>query len=283
VNWFTRIWNSSIGKKVLVAITGLALLGFLFGHIFGNLHLYWGAHHLNAYADGLHQMKVLLPVAEIGILLAFVAHVGLVVRLTLENRKAASKGYKVKATKNPGFKYTTSTLMLLSGLVVLLFLVVHILDYRVQRAADDIAFANCIAVGADCGNTVGAHVVNKLLVPWRAAVYTLGSLFIGWHLLHGIRSAVRSLGVASDKWTPLIEEAGTAISVTLGLLFASIPVAILLTGGSFAKLDTLGAVPNYGPTAVEPTAVQKGPQIEAIDEQTDLGNTDEAGVLPEDD
>src|SRR5699024_1493248 len=85
VNWFTRIWNSSIGKKVLVAITGLALLGFLFGHIFGNLHIYWGAEYFNAYADGLHQMKVLLPVAEIGILLAFIAHIVLVVRLTLEN------------------------------------------------------------------------------------------------------------------------------------------------------------------------------------------------------
>src|SRR5690625_6834601 len=63
-------------------------------------------------------MKVLLPVAEVGILLAFVAHVALVIRVTLENKKAASKGYKVNATKNPGFKNTTSKLMLLSGLVV---------------------------------------------------------------------------------------------------------------------------------------------------------------------
>lgn len=281
MNWFTRIWNSSIGKKVLVAITGLALLGFLFGHIFGNLHLYWGAHHLNAYADGLHQMKVLLPVAEVGILLAFVVHVGLVVRLTLENRKAASKGYKVKATKNPGLKYTTSTLMLLSGLVVLLFLVVHILDYRLGRAADDIAFANCVAVGADCQSTVGALVITKLQEPWRAVLYTLGSLFIGWHLFHGIGSAARSFGIASNKWTPIIEKTGIAIGVTIGVLFASIPVAILLTGGSFAKLDELGAIPNYGPTAVEATAVQQGLQIEAVDDQTDLGNTDEAGVLPE--
>lgn len=281
MNWFTRIWNSSIGKKVLVAITGLALLGFLFGHIFGNLHIYWGAKYFNAYADGLHQMKVLLPVAEIGILLAFVAHVVLVVRLTLENKKAASKGYKVKSTKNPGFKYTTSTLMLLSGLVVLLFLVVHILDYRIGRSAHDVAMANCIAIGAQCDGTIGAHLVDSLLVPWRAALYILGSLFIGWHLLHGIRSAVRSLGVASNKWTPIIEKTGTAISVTLGLLFASIPVAILLTGGDVAKLDQLGADSNYGPTAAAPQISDAGLQIEAIDDQTDLGNTDEAGVLPE--
>lgn len=281
MNWFTRIWNSSIGKKVLVAITGLALLGFLFGHIFGNLHIYWGAEHFNAYADGLHQMKVLLPVAEIGILLAFVAHVVLVVRLTLENKKAASKGYQVKATKNPGFKYTTSTLMLLSGLVVLLFLVVHILDYRFgvlldgSRADHDAAFANCVAIGADCDQTVGAALIESLQVPWRAALYTIGSLFIGWHLLHGIRSAVRSLGVASNKWTPIIEKAGTAISVTLGVLFASIPVAILLTGGSFAKVDEMGADPNYGPTAADPTVeIDSVPQIEAIDDQTDLGDTE---------
>lgn len=285
MNWFTRIWNSSIGKKFLVAVTGLALLGFMFGHIFGNLHLYWGAQPFNEYADGLHQMKVLLPVAEIGILIAFVAHIVLVVRITLENRKAASVGYKVKGTKNPGFKYTASTMMLLSGLVVLLFLVVHILDYRLGRAADDIAFANCMHAGLQCDETVGALVVSKLQVPWRAALYALGSLFIGWHLVHGIRSAVRSIGFASNKWTPVIEKAGAAIGITLGVLFASIPIAILLTGGSFAKLDELGAVSNPGPTAVDPTVDNHatGVQIEALDDQADLGNTDEAGVLPEDD
>lgn len=283
MNWFTRIWNSSIGKKFLVAVTGLALLGFMFGHIFGNLHLYWGAQPFNEYADGLHQMKVLLPVAEIGILVAFLAHVGLVIRLTLENRKAVGVQNKVKGTKNPGFKYTTSTWMLLSGLVVLLFLVVHIIDYRLGRAADDIAFANCVYAGVDCHQTVGALVVEKLQVPWRAALYTLGSLFIGWHLVHGIRSAVRSVGVASNKWTPVIEKAGVGIGVTLGVLFASIPIAILLTGGSFAKVEDLGALANPGPTAVEPTVDDhtSGVQIEALDDQADLGNTDEAGVLPE--
>lgn len=263
MSWFTRIWNSSIGKKILVAATGLALLGFLFGHIFGNLQIFWGADKLNAYAAGLHE-QWFLPLAEIGIIAAFVVHIGLVLKLTAENNSARGSRYAVKSSKNPGFKYTSSISMLVSGLVVLTFLVIHILDYRLGRATHDAALATCLQSGVDCGGTVGAHVVESLLVPWRAVLYTLGSLFIGWHLYHGIASAARSFGVASEKWTPIIDKTGAVIGFGLGLLFASIPVAIYLTGGSFAKIEQLG--PESPITVIEDNAVQ----VEAIDEQVEL-------------
>lgn len=239
MSWFTRIWRSSIGKKVLVAATGLALLGFLFGHIFGNLQLFFGADKLNAYAAGLHE-QWFLPLAEGGIIAAFIVHIALVLKLTLENKAARGSKYAVHASKNPGFKYTSSKAMVVSGLVVLTFLVVHILDYRLGRAAHDAALAQCLTVGTDCDHTIGAQVISTLQVPWRAALYALGSLFIGWHLYHGIQSAARSFGVASKKWTPIIEKTGAVIGLGLGVLFASIPVAIYATGGSFGKVDQLG-------------------------------------------
>ena len=263
MSWFTRIWNSSIGKKILVAATGLALLGFLFGHIFGNLQLFWGADKLNAYAAGLHEYWF-LPLAEIGIIAAFVVHIGMVIKLTLENKAARGTRYAVSSSKNPGFKYTSSVAMLISGLVVLTFLVIHIIDYRLARGVHDAALVECLSVGASCGDTVGAHVVESLLVPWRAVLYAVGSLFIGWHLFHGIQSAARSFGISSQKWTPVIEKAGAAIGIGLGVLFASIPVAILLTGGSFAKVDQLG--PEVNVTTVKDDTAQ----IEALGEQIEI-------------
>lgn len=268
MSWFTRIWSSSIGKKVLVAVTGLALLGFLFGHLFGNLQIFLGADKLNAYAAGLHEYWF-LPLAELGIFAAFIVHVVLVIRLSMDNKKARGSAYAVKSTKNPGFKYTTSISMLISGLVILTFLVVHILDYRIARALHDAALVECLSTGMNCENTVGGAVTNSLMVPWRAALYTVGSLFIGWHLYHGISSAARSFGIASPKWTPVIDKAGAVIGIGLGVLFAAIPVAIIATGGSFAKLDSLGA-------GAEAAVVQEDTvQIEAMGEQVEIDDVPE--------
>lgn len=274
MNWFTRIWTSSIGKKLLVAVTGLGLLGFLFGHLFGNLQIFWGAEALNNYAAGLHEYWF-LPLAELAIFVAFIVHVGLVIKLTLENKKARGVGYAVKSTKNPGFKYTSSVLMQLSGLVVLTFLVIHILDYRVLRDVHDAALVDCLATGASCDDTIGARVTSTLMVPWRAVLYTVGSLFIGWHLYHGIGSAARSFGIASPKWTPIIDKGGAIVGIGLGVLFAIIPVAILATGGSIAKVDQLGP-------ATPVAAVDAGPQVEALDEQVELDEAAAPATLLED-
>lgn len=274
MNWFTRIWTSSIGKKVLVAVTGLGLLGFLFGHLFGNLQIFWGAGALNAYAAGLHEYWF-LPLAELAIFAAFIVHVVLVIKLTLENKKARGVPYAVKSTKNPGFKYTSSVLMRLSGLVVLTFLVIHILDYRVLRDLHDAALVDCLATGVSCEDTVGGRVTSTLMVPWRAALYTVGSLFVGWHLYHGIGSAARSFGVASPKWTPIIDKAGAGIGIGLGVLFAIIPVAILATGGAIANVNELG--PETPVVAGDDTV-----QVEALGEQVELDEADAPAVLVDD-
>lgn len=235
MSWITKALTSTIGKKVLVAASGLALLGFMFAHVYGNLHVFAGTEQLSIYAQHLHEWGWLLNVAEIGLLGMFLLHIGLIVRLTIENRAARGPTqYKKPGTKRGGFEYWTSKLMLISGLVVLTFLIVHIIDYRLERAAHDEAWHTCLetlGAAAACEHAVGSHVVDSLLVPWRAALYILGSLFIGWHLFHGIQSAFRSFGVNSSKWTPIINKAGMTIGIVLGLLFASIPAYVFISGG----------------------------------------------------
>lgn len=235
MSWITGVLSSSIGKKVLVALSGLALLGFLFGHVYGNLHVFGGEDSLSIYAQHLHEFGWLLTVAEAGIIGAFVLHIVLVVKLTIENRAARGpQGYKKPGTKRGGFRYATSKLMLVSGLVVLTFLVVHIVDYRLERHAMEEAWHACmVSLGtADaCSGAVGAAVIEKLQVPWRAALYILGSLFIGWHLFHGFQSAFRSFGFNSPKWTPVLDKVGMLIGVGLGVAFAIIPAWILISGG----------------------------------------------------
>lgn len=270
MEWFTRIWSTSIGKKFLMGLTGLALVGFLLGHIFGNMHIFWGAHSFNNYADGLHQMKFLLPLAEIGLLAAFIVHIVLAVQLSASARAKRGVHYKVDGTKNPGFKYTSSKLMVISGLVVLTFIVIHIIDFRIHRAADDAAFAQCVAAGVACDETLAISVRNALQVPWRAVLYTLGSLFIGWHLFHGIQSAARSFGIGDNKWTPVIEKTGTLLSVVIGGLFAVIAVALFVSGDKLIQ-------PERGPAAAAVDAIQ----IEALGDQEELTNTDRAGTVPD--
>jgi succinate dehydrogenase / fumarate reductase cytochrome b subunit len=235
VSWIKNALTSSIGKKFLVALTGLALVGFLFAHIYGNMNIFGGSEQLSIYAQHLHEWGWLLTVAEIGLLVMFVVHIGVVIKLTVENRSArGSTGYKKTGTKRGGFEYWTSKLMVVSGLIVLFFLIVHIIDFRLERAAHDEAWKTCLETlgsAAACEHTIGTEVIEKLQVPWRAGLYILGSLFIGWHLFHGIQSAFRSFGVNNEKWTPVIEKAGMTIGIVIGLLFASIPAYIYISGG----------------------------------------------------
>lgn len=284
MSWFTRVWSSSIGRKVLVAVTGLALVGFLAGHLLGNLQIFLGADALNQYSKGLHDMGPLLVVAELGIIAAFIGHIYLVIKLTLENKKARGSAYGMHVSKKPTINYTASRTMAVSGLIVLAFLVLHILDYRVNRALSDAALANCMTLGTDCDGTIGARVVETLQVPWRAAIYAVGSLLIGWHLFHGIQSSARSLGVASRKWTPIIEKAGAAIGIGFGVLFAIIPVAIFATAGSFAKIDQLGAnaaAANVVVTAIDQqqeVAVEAAPVVEEVVEAAPAAEAVEAAA-----
>lgn len=219
VSWFIKVLTSSIGKKVLVALSGLGLVGFLVGHLYGNLNLYLGAGALDEYAHHLHELPGFTFI-ELGLLGMFVLHIPLVIWLSMSNSKARGPRYAVKASKRDEGKGQSlaSRMMKVSGVLLLLFLIVHILDFRLERSEFH---------AADGGvDGLGLEVIATLQNPLIAALYVVGSLLAAWHMFHGIQSAVRSLGFQNDKYTPLIEKAGAALAIVLGLGFASLPIAI---------------------------------------------------------
>jgi succinate dehydrogenase / fumarate reductase cytochrome b subunit len=217
VSWLIRTFASSIGQKVLTALTGLGLVGFLVMHLLGNLNLYRSEEAMNDYAHLLHEIPG-FPLIEAGLIACFLLHIGLVINLTRMNRAARGTNYKLKATKQKGTwgRAVVSTYMGVSGTVVLIFIVVHVFDMRLVRGTYESLYDHI-------------HVV--LGVGWKAALYALGSAFVGWHLWHGFQSSFRSLGLGHSKYSPLLEKAGMGLSILLTIGFVSIPLWIYLKVG----------------------------------------------------
>ena len=212
MGWLKRTFGSSVGTKLLVALTGLALVGFLVAHMAGNLLIYVdGGEALNVYAAGLHELPGFL-LMEIGLIFCFVAHIVLTVRLSLANRAAKGGDYAVSATKKPTglVGLLASKTMAFSGLIVLVFLVVHIADFRLERS--------------DVGPM--QLIFDTLKNPLHASLYAVGSLLVSWHISHGFQSAFRSLGFNHTDVTPMLVKLGSGLAILLGIGFASIPVWI---------------------------------------------------------
>ena len=219
MNALKRIFDSTIGQKALVGLTGLALVGFLITHLAGNLLMYAGddGESFNAYSQGLHDLGPLLYAAEIGLLVIFFAHLALVARLVLKQREAGGAGrYAVGNTKRAsgavGLK--SSRTMAISGATLLVFIAVHIWDFRLQL---------------EPGTNLFEMVKTALKEPWRMGLYVVGSFLVGWHIFHGFQSAFRSLGLNHSAFTPVLSKVGAWLGVIFGLGFASFPLWIFFT------------------------------------------------------
>jgi succinate dehydrogenase / fumarate reductase cytochrome b subunit len=218
LSWLGRFLSSSIGKKTLMALTGLMLVGFLLAHLAGNLTLYAGDEAFNGYAHKLESYGLLLNVAEVGLLALFVVHVVLALRVSRENAGARPNGYRSRATF--GKSTVASRSMLVTGLVVGLFVVIHVIDFRVPKLLgkpelDDLAVA----------------VRRRLASPLGAGIYLVGVVALGMHLSHGFRSALQTLGANHPRYDGLIRGVGLALATLILLGFASFPVILFVTGG----------------------------------------------------
>ena len=214
MNRLIRVLSSSIGKKLLMGLTGLSLCGFLVVHLAGNLLLYVGPQAYNDYAHSLHENSGLLLVGEIGLLVLFAAHIALWLITARENFDArGSTAYAVKQSKQAQPAWAAANTMAVTGVVVLLFVVLHLADFRFELRnpgpADEAPFAKA----------------GRLLVdPLTTGVYIVGSLVLAYHVSHGFQSAFRSLGIEHPQYTPLIVSLGMVFAVLVGLGFASFPV-----------------------------------------------------------
>lgn len=202
---------STIGKKVVMSLTGLMLVGFLVAHLAGNLLFFKDAEHaaFDSYAHAL-EVNPLLPLAEIGLLVLFVTHLFLAFLTTRGNREARKTRYAIQASR--GERTLASSSMLITGLIVLVFVVIHLLDFRLrERAADGL----------------GAMLARRLSEPVGAGIYLVGVAALGLHLSHAVRSALQTLGANHPRFNAAIQRGSLLLAIVLFLGFAAFPVFIV--------------------------------------------------------
>ncbi len=212
MNWLIRALSSSVGKKFVMAITGLLLCGFLVVHLAGNVLLYVGPEAYNAYAHKLHSQEGLIKIAEVGLALLFGLHIFLAVSLTRANQKARDVQYLRKETKLDSHTPVelSSNWMVVSGVVVLGFLLLHLTDFTIE--ARDFEYE---------GKEPFDKAVMILKNPISMGVYLVGCAALFGHLLHGFSSAFQSLGLMHPKVKCLIGWVGIGFAILIGFGFAS--------------------------------------------------------------
>ena len=220
VNPLKSFFSSSIGRKWIVAVTGLVLFGFVVGHLVGNLQVFLGGESLNRYGAFLQGTGELLWVVRFALLLMLVLHIVYTVKLRIENRAARPIGYAVTKRMATSF---AARMMLWSGLMVLCFIIFHILHFTAQTV--DPAFRTL-------HDSLGRHDVYQMMIRgftnrWASAFYIVGVGLLAMHLNHGIQSLFQTLGLNSAKVRAFWEQGGRIISWAIFLGYASMPVAVL--------------------------------------------------------
>ncbi|MGO9951945.1 MAG: succinate dehydrogenase cytochrome b subunit [Dissulfurispiraceae bacterium] len=211
--------SSTVGRKIVMAITGLMLLAFLVIHLFGNSLIYVG--WINAYGERLHSLPPVVWAFRLVMLCVFAIHIYFGITLTLENNAARPAPYAVK--KNLRATYSGRT-MIWTGLLIVVFLVYHLLHFTMRVTNPDISNSIDALGRLDVFKMVVFSFKNFAI----AGIYIAAMIILALHLSHGVQSFVQTLGLNSDKTIPAVEKAGTAVAHILFLGYASIPVVIIL-------------------------------------------------------
>jgi len=218
-------FGSSVGKKLLVAVTGLALLLFLAGHLAGNLLIYRGPEELNAYAHELHTALhgSLVWIARAGLLVAFVIHILATISLVRDNRAARPQAYKRPATVQASLASRT---MIMSGLVILAFVVYHLLHFTVHVADPSYDKLTYVLHGQEVPDVYSKVVKGFSSLP-VSGFYILAIALLCSHLSHGFASVFQTLGVRSARTASLLKYVGGAYALIIFLGNISIPLSVL--------------------------------------------------------
>ncbi len=217
--------RSSIAKKIFNGVTGAMLIGFILIHLVGNLFLLTGnPYDFNAYAYKLHSFGPLLYVAEIGLLLVFLGHIVSALGVWFDKRKARPTRYAVKGNAGGNSRKTfSSTTMIISGLLLLAFLIVHIITFRFGPG---IAEGYVATLDGEEVRDLYRLTVEFFQVPLNVGIYVAVMVFLGFHLRHGFWSIFQSLGGYHPRYTGLIHSFGIFFALLMALGFIAIPVWI---------------------------------------------------------
>jgi len=214
------LFSSSVGTKIVIGITGVALVLYLLIHIAGNMMVFFGPAAFNKYAYTL-EGNPLLPIIEIGLLLVFLIHIFKTVRMFLGNQSRRPVRYAQKKYAGPPSRKTfASSTMIVSGLWLLAFLIIHVKTFRFSPEVE------WPAGGRDLYLLEMQAFTNPLMVGF----YIISMVVVGSHLWHGVSSAFQSLGADKPAWTRFILPAGKIIAVLVAGGFIVIAVWAHLNG-----------------------------------------------------
>jgi succinate dehydrogenase / fumarate reductase cytochrome b subunit len=227
MNGLAHTLGSSIGRKLLVAVTGLGLLGFVVAHMLGNLQIFQGPEALNAYAANLKSLGPVLWALRGGLLLMFVVHIGLTLKLAAENRAARPERYA-----HPGRVQSTpgARSMVLTGLMVLAFVLYHLAHFTLGWThPEHAALTESVAAlgGSEMRHDVFSMVVLGFQQPLVSGLYLVAVALLALHLSHGVQSVFQSLGLCHPGSESMLRKLGCGVAAVIFFGNASIPVAIL--------------------------------------------------------
>jgi succinate dehydrogenase / fumarate reductase cytochrome b subunit len=226
----SRVWKSSIGRKLIVALTGLVLTGFLAGHLAGNLLVFAGREHFNDYAQFLHEMfhGVGVWLARAGLLAAVVLHIAATISLTRENR-AARQDYAYPTT----IQTTKSAkAMIWTGLTILAFVIYHLMHFTLHIGNTYSSYVDAHHLAAVQETRIDAWkmVIDGFSVWYVVLFYLIAMTLLCSHLSHGVGSMFQTLGLRSKKSAGMVSFVSKGYALVIWLGFISIPIAILIFG-----------------------------------------------------
>ena len=218
-----HLTTSSVGRKILMAVTGLLLTGFITVHLLGNLSVFAGQGAINSYAHHLHSLGPLVWIFRLVMLVLFVVHVWMGVQLSLENRSASPEAYAVKRLSKATFSSET---MLYSGLLILAFLIYHLLHFTMHVInTDATAAVNNLVDGLPDVYTMVKLSFEK---PFVALLYVAAMFALFTHLLHALSSWVQTLGWNNGTSQDKVVLIGKLVAVVFLIGYAIIPLAFLI-------------------------------------------------------
>ncbi|MEE2756915.1 MAG: succinate dehydrogenase cytochrome b subunit [Myxococcota bacterium] len=211
-----KLYDSTLGKKAVMAISGLALIGFVFGHMADNLLIFKGPEAMNDYAKTLRELLggAGIWIARVGLLAAVAAHVWSAIALSGRNKAARPVQYKRLAKKR---STVASRTMLFGGITMLLYIVYHIAH---------LTFGQTVPGEFD-QNNVYMNVVRSFSVPWIVVVYLTAQVFLALHLYHGAWSFMQTLGLSHPRFNHLRKRAAAGLAAVVCVGFSAVPIAVI--------------------------------------------------------
>jgi succinate dehydrogenase / fumarate reductase cytochrome b subunit len=220
--FISEFCHSSVGRKIIVAITGVILIFFVIGHLLGNLQIFLGPEWINAYSQHLRDLGPLLWMIRAFLLVSVILHIYFTILLAIENRRARPETYRDRNYVKASW---ASRHMVVSGLVVFAFIIFHLLHFTARKFNPQFPLLKLDPLNR---YDVYSMMVYGFQNVYVSSFYVIGLFLLTLHLTHGSSSFFQSLGLNNERLTPKLAIGGRVFAWLLFIGYVSIPIAVLL-------------------------------------------------------